>query len=178
MHKDLKGVLLSEEKISQIVLNIASKINDEFSGQEVMLIVVLKGSMPFAADLMKKLTIPVMVDFMQVSSYGNGSKSSGEINIKYDLSTDIKDKNIIVIEDIIDSGNTLFALKKYLLNKEPKTVKICTLLDKPSRRESDVVVDYVGEVIPDEFVVGYGLDYAEHYRELPYIGVLGEWIYT
>ena len=177
MHKDLDSILISEEKISEIVENIAKKIDEDYGGEEVVFLVILKGSMPFATDLMRKVHIPVIVDFMQASSYGSGAKSSGKINIKHDLSENIEGKNVLIIEDIIDSGNTLFALKKYLSEKNPKSLKICTLLDKPDRREADVKSDYVGSVIPDEFVVGYGLDFAERYRELPYVGILSRRIY-
>lgn len=177
MHKDLKNVLVSEEEINKTVSEIADRINKDYEGEEILLLVVLKGSMPFATDLMRKLNVPVRLDFIQASSYGNGTKSSGNIVIKHKPEQDLAGKNILIIEDIIDSGNTLYTLKKLMKEENPKSVKVCTMLDKPSRREADIVPDYVGRQIPDEFVVGYGLDFDERYRELPYIGILGEWIY-
>lgn len=177
MHKDLNSILISEEKICEIVETIAKKLDEDYKGEEVVFLVILKGSMPFASDLMRKVHIPVILDFMQVSSYGSASKSTGEIQIKHDISVDVEGKNLLIIEDIMDSGNTLFTLKNYLLKKNPKSLKICTLLDKPDRREADIKSDYVGAKIPDEFVVGYGLDYAERYRELPYVGILSRNIY-
>lgn len=178
VHKDLKRILLTEEEINDIVTKLANRINDEYSGEEVHVLVILKGSMIFASDLIRKIRVPVTLDFMQASSYNMGTKSTGEIKIRLDLKESIDGKNVIVVEDIIDSGNTLFALKKILKERNPKSLKICAMLDKPSRREADIVAEYIGAEIPDEFVVGYGLDYAEHYRELPYIGVLGEWMYS
>ena len=177
MHKDLDSILLSEAQISDIVERIAKKIDEDFFGEEVEFIVVLKGSMPFATDLMRKVNVPLTIDFIQASSYGKGSKSTGEILIKHELSEDIKGKNVIIIEDIIDSGNTLFKLKELLLKREPKSLKICSMLNKQDRREVDLYADYIGAEIPDEFVVGYGLDYAEKYRELPYIGILSRRVY-
>ena len=177
MHKDLDRILLSEEEISGIVERIAKQIDEDYKGEEVEFVVVLKGSMPFASDLMRKVNVPLIIDFIKASSYGNGSKSTGEIIIKHELGADIKGKNIIIIEDIVDSGNTLFALKNLLLKREPKSIKICAMLNKQERRETELVADYIGAEIPDEFVVGYGLDYAERYRELPYIGILSRRVY-
>ncbi len=177
LHKDLDRILLSEEEISRIVEKIAKQIDEDYFGEEVEFVVVLKGSMPFASDLMRKVNVPLVIDFIQASSYGTGSKSKGEITIKHELGADIKGKNIIIIEDIVDSGNTLYALKNLLLKREPKSIKICAMLNKQDRRETDIEADYIGAEIPDEFVVGYGLDYAEKYRELPYIGVLSRRIY-
>ena len=168
----LDKVLIAEEEIAEIVESLSDKINSDFEGEEVLLVVVLKGSLVFAADLMRKLDVPVYIDFMRVSSYGMGTVSSGELNIKLDLSTDIENKNVIIVEDIIDTGNTLYSLKQLLLSRKPKQLKICTLLDKPERRTAEVEADYTGKTIPDEFVVGYGLDCAERYRELPFVGVL------
>ena len=177
MHKDLDRILLTEEQINEIVEKIAKQIDEDYKGEEVEFVVILKGSLPFAADLMRRVHVPVVIDFMQASSYGAGSKSTGEIVVKHELSSDIEGKNILIIEDIIDSGNTLFALKKLLAKRNPKTLKLCALLDKPERREADIRADYIGTEIPDEFVVGYGLDFAEKYRELPYIGILSRRIY-
>ena len=177
MHRDLDKILLTTEEIDKIVCNLADKINNDYQDEEVLLAIVLKGSMIFASDLSRKLRMPVSFDFIKASSYGKSTLSSRELNIKLDLETDIKDKNVIIVEDIIDSGNTLYKLKNYLFDRNPKSLKICTVLDKPDRRETSVEVEYSGTVIPDEFVVGYGLDYAEKYRELPYIGVLSRSVY-
>ena len=178
MHKDLKSILLTEEEIFEIVSKVANRINEDYAGEEVHILVILKGSMTFAADLIRKIKVPVTLDFMQASSYHSGTKSTGDIKIRLDLAESIEGKNVIIVEDIVDSGNTLFALKNILKQRDPKSLKICAMLDKPSRREAEIEVEYTGAEIPDEFVVGYGLDYAEHYRELPYIGVLGEWMYS
>lgn len=177
MHQDLDKILITTEEINKIVCDLANKINNDYNDEEVFLAIVLKGSMIFASDLLRNLKMPVSFDFIKASSYGQGSHSSGELNIKLDLETDIDGKNVIIVEDIIDSGNTLYKLKKYLLERNPKSLRICTLLDKPDRRETSVEVEYSGIIIPDEFVVGYGLDYAERYRELPYIGILSRSIY-
>ena len=177
MNGNLDKILVSEEELEEIVTNLADKINNDYKDEEVFLIVILKGSVIFAADLMRKLKMPVMIDFMKVSSYGAGTVSENKINVILDLKTDIKDKNVIIIEDIIDSGNTLFHLKNMLSKRNPKSLKLCALLDKPERRETNVIPEYVGAQIPDEFVVGYGLDYAERFRDLPYIGVLSRSVY-
>ncbi len=152
-------------------------LNKDYNGEELLVVVILKGSMIFAADLVKELTMPVTIDFMRASSYGSGTASSGFINIKQDLGTDISGKNVLIIEDIIDSGNTLHKLKELLRERNPKTIRICTLLDKPARRVTPVDVEYSGIAIPDEYVVGYGLDYNEILRNLPYVGVLKREIY-
>lgn len=177
MNNDIEKVLITKEELDRIVGEIAEKINRDFAGEEVLLAVILKGSVVFATDLMRRLTVPVMIDFMQASSYGAGTKSTKVVNIKLDLKSDIENKNVILVEDIVDSGNTLTNLKAMLLRRNPKSLKICTLLDKPERRETEIQPDYVGTEIPDEFVVGYGLDYDEHYRELPYVGILSRKVY-
>lgn len=177
MHKDVEKILLNEEKIAAAVSKIAVKINDDLNGEPLLAVIILKGSTPFAMDLIRKLDMPVEIDFMQVSSYGKSTVSNGFINVKKDIEQDISGKNVLIIEDIIDSGNTLFKIKKLFEHRNAKSVRICTMLDKPSRRVVDVKVDYVGEEIPDEFVVGYGLDYNEQYRNLPYIGVLKKCVY-
>lgn len=177
MNNDIEKVLITKEELDRIVGEIAEKINRDFAGEEVLLAVILKGSVVFATDLMRRLTVPVMIDFMQASSYGTGTKSTKVVNIKLDLKADIENKNVILVEDIVDSGNTLTNLKAMLLRRNPKSLKICTLLDKPERRETEIQPDYVGTEIPDEFVVGYGLDYDEHYRELPYVGILSRKVY-
>ena len=180
MHKDVEKILVSEKEIDKITDRIAKQIDEDYSGADKRLVMVciLKGSLMFMSDLMKKVTVPVEIDCMKVSSYGAGTVSSGTINIVLDLvRPDIKECDLLIIEDIIDSGSTLSYLTKYLENKGAKSVKTCTLLDKPSRRKVDYVPDYVGLEIPDEFVIGYGLDYAEKYRALPYVGVLKPEVY-
>ena len=178
MHKDLKYVLMSKEEIATVVSDLAAQINKDFNGEPVLAIIILKGSLFFAADLMRELTMPLTVDFMKVSSYGKQAVSSGMIKLALDTEVDLTGLNVLIIEDIIDSGNTLSKVKKLLSQRRAKCVKICTLLDKPDRREADIDADYTGKVIPNEFVVGYGLDFAERYRNLSYIGVLDESIYS
>lgn len=178
MHQDIEKVLVTEDEISGLNKRIADRINADLNGEPLLVIIILKGSTPFAMDLIKKLDMPVEIDFMQVSSYGKSTASSGFINLKKDIEQDITNKNVLIVEDIIDSGNTLFKIKTLFEDRKAKSVRICTLLDKPSRRVVDVKVDYVGKEIPDEFVVGYGLDYDEKYRNLPYIGVLKKEVYT
>lgn len=178
LHKDVDSILVSENEIKEIVNNLADKINSDYGNEELTVLIILKGSMVFASDLIRKLKMPVAIEFMRVSSYGAGTSSSGFINIKQDVECDIEGKNILIIEDIIDSGNTLYKLREVLLERKPKTCRICTLLDKPDRRVADVSVDYQGKAIPDEFAVGYGLDYNEHYRNLSYIGVLKREVYS
>ena len=178
IHNDIKSILISEEEIQELVSELGDRINKDYEGKEVIFAVILKGSLVFAADLMRRLTMPVRLDFMQASSYGESAVSSGIINIKKDLDNVISGKHVLIIEDIIDSGNTLAKLKQVLLERDPASVKICTLLSKPSRREMDVEVEYIGKDIPDEFVVGYGLDFNERYRNLPYIGILKPQVYA
>ena len=178
MHKDLEKVLYTEEEIRETAKRLADQINEDYAGQEVVFVGLLKGSVQFMADLLKNIEIMCTVDFMCVSSYGNGTKSTGRVNISKDLSEPIDDKNVIIVEDIIDSGNTLNFIKRYFSAKNANSVRICTLLNKPSRREVEIDVDYIGFDVPDEFVVGYGLDYCEYYRNLPYIGVLKPEIYA
>ena len=177
LHKDVESILVSEEEIKEIIKNLSQKINNDYGEEELTVIVILKGSMIFASDLIRHFKMPVNIEFMRVSSYGAGTASSGFINIKQDVENDIKGKKILIIEDIIDSGNTLYKLKEVLLERNPKTCRICTLLDKPDRRVTDVAVEYQGKVIPDEFVVGYGLDYNEQYRNLNYVGILKKEVY-
>lgn len=165
-------VLLSEEEIDKRIAELAEEINREYAGESVHLISILKGSVFFACALAKKLTVPVTMDFIQVSSYGDGTKSSGVVRISKDTDESLEGKNVIVVEDIVDSGRTLSYLLKLLKVRGPKTLKLSALLDKPERRVMPVHVDYVGFEVPDEFVVGFGLDYAQKYRNLPYVGVL------
>jgi hypoxanthine phosphoribosyltransferase len=172
MGKETVSVLIPEDKINARIVELAKQISADFAGETVKLLCILKGSVIFTCELAKRLTVPVLFDFMQVSSYGSGTESSGKLKIKKDLDEPIEGDNVIIIEDIIDSGNTLNRLVPMLLERNPKSLRVCTLLDKPDRREVEVKVDYNGFVIPDEFVVGYGLDYDQKYRNLPYIGVL------
>ena len=181
INKDVKKILVSEEELDKITSRLAAEIDRDYSGdgKRLLLVCILKGSLVFMGDLMKKLTIPVEIDCMKVSSYGAGTMTTGSINIYLDLiRPDIEQCDILIIEDIIDSGTTLSYLTKYLLGKGAKSVKTCTLLDKPSRRKVDYTPDYCGLEIPDEFVVGYGLDYAERYRALPYVGILKPEVYS
>ena len=177
MHKDVKEILFSEEQLKQRVEQLAAEINRDYAGQELMLISVLRGSFVFMADLVRELTVPCTVDFMAVSSYGSGTSSSGQVQITKDLSEDISGKHVLVVEDILDSGNTLSYLLELLRARKPASIRLCTLLDKPERRIKPVQLDYTGFSIPDAFVVGYGLDYDEHYRNLPYIGILKPSVY-
>ena len=171
--KEKVDVLISEKEIDNRILEIADRINKDYEGEELTLICVLKGGVMFMCDLAKRLNLNVRLDFMSVSSYGSQTKSSGVVKIIKDLDDSIDGKNVLVVEDIIDSGNTLSYLMDILKKRGPKSIKLCTLLDKPSRREKkDVHVDYVCFEIEDKFVVGYGLDYDQRYRNLPYIGVM------
>ncbi len=180
----VERVLIDEAELEATVKRIAAEIDAYYgestkSGKKLLLLGILKGSVVFMGDLMKHITVPVEIDFMKVSSYGKGAKTSGSVNIMLDLFRgDMPETDILIIEDIIDSGRTLSYLSEYLLLKGAHSVRTCTLLDKPSRREVEYSADHVGIIIPDEFVVGYGLDYAERYRTLPYIGVLKPEIYS
>lgn len=165
-------VLLSEEEVDKRISEIGAQITKDYEGKDVHLICVLKGGSFFMCELAKRIDLQVSIDFMSVSSYGNDTKSSGVVRIVKDLDESIKDKHVIVVEDIVDSGRTLSYLLQNLRERGPKSLGLCTLLDKPERRVIDVNVDYTGFQIPDEFVVGYGLDYAQRYRTLPYIGIV------
>ena len=174
---DIQEVLFSEAQLKARVAEIARQIEADYAGKEIMLISVLRGSFIFMADLCRAIQLPCTLDFMSVSSYGKGTTSSGQVQITKDLSEDITGRHVIVVEDILDSGNTLSYLLKILENRHPASIRLCTLLDKPERRVKPVEVHYTGFSIPDAFVVGYGLDYAERYRNLPYIGVLKPEVY-
>jgi hypoxanthine phosphoribosyltransferase len=165
-------VLLSEEEVDARIQEVADQINKAYEGKEIHMICVLKGGVFFMCELAKRITVPVSLDFMSVSSYGDDTKSSGVVKIVKDLDQPLEGKNVLVVEDIIDSGRTLSYLLQILKDRKPKSVRLCTLLDKPERRVTQVDVDYCCFEIPDEFVVGYGLDYAQKYRNLPYIGVV------
>lgn len=177
---DVEEILLDEATIADVTSKLAAKITEDYmdSPRKLVVLSILKGSMPFTTDLVRQIPLPLELDFMKVSSYGAGTMSSGQLKISLDLMRDDLDEiDILVIEDIVDSGNTLSRLKKYLADKGAHSVRICTLLDKPSRREVELVPDYCGAVIPDKFVIGYGLDYDEKYRNLPYVGVLKPSVY-
>ncbi len=170
--KENVSVLIPEDKVEERISQLAEEISRDYAGKTVHLIGILKGSVFFVCELAKRLTIPVTMDFMSVSSYGSGTRSTGVVKLIKDLDDPIMDKDVLVVEDIIDSGNTLSYLLKNLSDRKPASIKLCTLLDKPERREKEVYVDYQGFQIPDEFVIGYGLDYDQRYRNLPYIGVM------
>jgi hypoxanthine phosphoribosyltransferase len=178
MHKDLAYVLLEEEVIRKRVEELGRQITQDYQGKDLVLVGILKGAVVFFADLIRHVELPMSMDFMAISSYGNATKSAGVVRILKDLDKDIVGKHIIIVEDIVDSGLTLSFLKENLLSRGAASLRICALLDKPERRKVDIRADYQGFSIPDAFVVGYGLDYAEYYRNLPYIGVLKPEIYT
>lgn len=165
-------VLISEEEVDARIREIGEQISRDYAGKEVYLVCVLKGGSFFLCELAKRITVPVSLDFMSVSSYGGETVSSGVVKIVKDLDEPIQGKDVLIVEDIVDSGRTLSYLKEMMLDRKPESLRICTLLDKPDRRVVDVDVDYTGFSIPDEFVVGYGLDYAQKYRNLPYVGVV------
>lgn len=166
------NVHLTEQEIAERIAQMGAQISEEYGDEPVCLICILKGSIFFTCELAKRITSPVELEFMSVSSYGSDTKSSGVVKIMKDLDTSIEGKNVIVVEDIIDSGRTLSYLLEMLKDRKPNSLKLCTLLDKPDRRVVDVNIDYTAFQVPDEFVVGYGLDYAQKYRNLPYIGVV------
>lgn len=165
-------VMFTEQEVTQRIQELGQQISQDLNGEPLKVVCVLKGASFFACELAKRITSPVYMDFMYVSSYGDGTESSGQIKIVKDLEYPIEGENVLIAEDIIDSGNTLSALRKEFMSRGAKSVRICTLLSKPDRRVVEVPVDYIGYVIPDAFVVGYGLDYAQKYRNLPYIGVI------
>lgn len=170
--EDKIRVLLTEEEVNKRIADIGKKISEDYAGKSVHLISILKGGVFFTCELAKRITVPVSLDFMSVSSYGAGSKSSGIVKIVKDLDEPLEGKDVLIVEDIIDSGRTLSYLIEVLKKRKPASIRLCTLLDKPERRVKPVAVDYVGFNIPDEFVVGFGLDYAQKYRNLPFIGVV------
>lgn len=179
MKNDLSTTLLTEEQIQERIKELGRQITEDYKGKDLLVVCILKGAVLFYADLCRAIDLPISMDFMSVSSYGSGTRSSGVVRILKDLSSPAEGMDILLVEDILDSGNTLSYLRKTLLNRNPASLKICTLLDKPDRRDpnNSITVDYAGFDIPDEFVVGYGLDYNEKYRNLPYIGVLDRKIY-
>lgn len=175
---DIERVLLTEKELADKVAELGKKISEDYADKNLMLVSVLKGSVVFMADLMRAITIPCKIDFMAVSSYHSGHKTTGVVKIAKDLDLELEGLDLLIVEDILDSGITLKYISRILNERKPKSIKLCTLLDKPERRQADVQADYSGFSIPDAFVVGYGLDYAEKYRNLPYIGVLKPSVYS
>ena len=178
MKDDVLKVLLTEQEIKAKVADLGAKITQEYQGKDLLIVTVLKGAVVFLADLMRCIDMPAEIDFMVVSSYGSGTKTSGVVKIVKDLDASIKDKHLLIVEDILDSGLTLSYIKGILKDRQPASIRIATLLDKPARRKADIKADYVGFEVPDEFVIGYGLDYDEKYRNLPYIGILKPEVYS
>lgn len=178
MHEDIKRVLYTEEQIKRRVIEMAAQIREDFAGQELLTVGVLRGAVMFYADLVRELDIPIHMNFMALSSYGASSVSSGAVRIQYDLEEDITGSNVLVVEDIVDSGLTLQYLTKTLRSRNPAKLKTCCLFDKLERRTVDFNADYIGFEVPDVFIVGYGLDYAERYRNLKYIGELKPEVYS
>ncbi len=174
---DLKSVYYTKEQIAERVEELGKKITRDYQGKEILVVGILKGAAVFTMDLVRSIELPLTLDFMSVSSYGAGTVSSGKLNIRKELDTDIKGKHVLVCEDIIDSGLTMSSLLELLRQRNPASLKLCALLSKPSRRKAKVSIDYCGWEVPDEFIVGYGLDYAEKYRNLPCIGILKPEIY-
>ncbi len=177
MNKDIESVLYSEDKLRSVVKKLGEQITNDYKGRRLLMVSILKGSIVFMTDLMRSINLPCEIDFMAVSTYGNGVKSSGTVRILKDLDRDIQGYDVLIIEDILDSGMTLNYLMDLLYGRNPNSIRICTLFDKPERRKVDIYPDYSGLEVPDEFIVGYGLDYAEKYRNLPYVGILKREVY-
>ncbi|WP_411676805.1 hypoxanthine phosphoribosyltransferase [Caproicibacter sp.] len=177
MTDDIQEVLFSEERLAEIVSKMGAKISEDYKDKNLLLVSILKGSVVFMSDLMRSVTIPCSIDFMAVSSYGSGMKTSGVVKIIKDLDINLKGYDLLVVEDILDSGLTLSYILELLQAREPKSIRLCTLFDKPDRRTASIKADYVGTVVPDEFIVGYGLDYDEKYRNLPFVGILKPEVY-
>ncbi len=174
---DIEKVLISEQELADIVKKLGKQISDDYRDKNLLMVSILKGSVIFMADLMRAIDIPCSIDFMAVSTYGDKTKSSGVVRILKDLDQSIEGKDILIVEDILDSGKTLNYIQELLLARNPNSIRICTLFDKPERREVDLYAEYIGAQVPNEFIVGYGLDYAQFYRNVPYIGVLKEDVY-
>lgn len=172
MNDDIRTVLVSEQQLKDKVAQLGAQISQDYAGKDLVLVSILKGAVVFMADLMRAVTIPCSIDFMVVSSYGAGTTTTGLVKIIKDLDSDLSGKDVLIVEDILDTGVTLSNLVPMLKMRDPNSVRICAILDKPSRRRADIQADYIGFQVPDEFVVGYGLDYDEKYRNLPYVGVL------
>lgn len=178
MLNDLAGVMFDEAALAAKCREMGRALTRDYAGRDLLVVGILKGSVMFFADLVRQIGIPLNIDFMVVSSYGSGTESSGRISIKKDLSTDIRGRHVLLVEDIVDSGVTMSRLMEELAGREPASIKLCALLSKPSRRQAEVRLDYCGFEVPDEFLVGYGLDYAEKYRNLPMVGILKREIYS
>ena len=176
-NNDVEKILITKEEVAKRIKELGKSISEDYGDKDILCIGILKGSVVFLADLIREIENNVSIDFMTVSSYGNSTETSGNITIKKDLDTDISGKHVLIVEDIIDSGITLSRLKELLLKRNPASLKICTLLNKPERRLADIDVDYIGFDIPNEFIIGFGLDYSEKYRELPFVGVLKREVY-
>ncbi len=177
MRADIEEILFSEEVLNARLTELGEQITNDYAGKPLTVIGILKGSNIFTSDLVRKINLPLKIDFMAVSSYGNATESTGVVRIMKDLEGSVEGENLLIVEDIVDSGLTLKYLKENLLTRNPASVKICTLLDKPARRKQSVEIDYLGFEVPDEFIVGYGIDYAERYRNLPYVGILKRTVY-
>lgn len=177
MRNDIEKILLSEEELVAKNTEMGEQITKDYKGKEVLVVGILKGSSIFMSDLIRKMDLPLQIDYMVVSSYGTSTESSGVVRIVKDLQHSIEGKHVLIVEDIVDTGLTLAYIKKILLGRDPASIKICTLLDKPARRKNDVQLDYIGFEVPDEFIVGYGIDYAEYYRNLPFVGALKRSVY-
>ncbi|KUO70947.1 MAG: hypoxanthine phosphoribosyltransferase [Clostridia bacterium BRH_c25] len=178
MQKDIKNILISEEEIAKRVKELGKQLTEVYEGRELLIVGILKGCMLFLSDLVRSIDLPLTMDFMVVSSYGNTTKSSGVVRIIKDLEREIEGKDVLIVEDIVDTGLTLSYLIENFKTRNPKSVKVCSLLDKPDRRMAKVDIEYIGFTIPDEFVVGYGLDYSEVYRNLPFVCVLKPEVYS
>lgn len=179
MIDDIEEVLFSEEQIKSLINRMGAEISRDYKDKKLLLVGILKGSVMVMADLMRAIKIPAEIDFMSVSSYGDGTSTSGRVRIVKDLDKDISGYDVLIVEDILDSGRTLSYLKGVLSARNPASIKICTIFDKPERREiTDIKADYAGDTVPDAFIVGYGLDYAQKYRNLPFVGILKEEVYT
>ena len=177
MQQDIQEVLFSEAALNERISELGKQITADYEGKSLIVVGILKGSNIFTSDLVRKIDLPLKMDFMAVSSYGNATESTGVVKILKDLDREIEGEHVLIVEDIVDSGLTLKYLKDILLTRNPESVKICTLLDKPARRKEAVKPDYMGYEVPDEFIVGYGIDYAERYRNLPYVGILKREVY-
>ncbi|QEH69005.1 hypoxanthine phosphoribosyltransferase [Cellulosilyticum sp. ST5] len=177
MRADIEEILYSEEALNARLTELGEQITNDYAGKPLTVISILKGSNIFTSDLVRKINLPLKMDFMAVSSYGNATESTGVVRIIKDLDGSVEGENLLIVEDIVDSGLTLKYLKEILLTRNPASVKICTLLDKPARRKESVNIDYLGFEVPDGFIVGYGIDYAERYRNLPYVGILKRSVY-
>ena len=177
MHDDIEEILFTKEQLADIVARLGKRISDDYKDKNLFMVAALKGAVVFMADLMRAIEVPCAIDFLSVSSYGKGTTTSGEVRVLKDLDSTLEGRDLLVVEDILDSGVTLSFLLKNLSARNPRSIRLCTLLDKPECRRVPITPDYVGTQVPDKFIVGYGLDYAEKYRNLPYIGVLKPGVY-